>query len=61
MRCIYPSERAPHSTLYLFIIRNDEMLPLENTIGAAGLQSPRLIHGNSPFLSIVVLLLDRKR
>jgi hypothetical protein len=30
--------------LYLFIIRNDEMLPLENTIGAAGLQTPRLIH-----------------
>jgi hypothetical protein len=31
------------------------MLPLENTIGAAGLQTPRLIHWNSPFLSIVVL------
>jgi hypothetical protein len=45
MYYIYPSERAPHPTLvFIYYIRNDEMLPLENTIGAAGLQTPRLIH-----------------
>jgi hypothetical protein len=41
MRCIYPSERAPHSTLvFIYYIRNDEMLPVENTIGGGEVADP---------------------